>query len=248
MVTHLRNVKRAIRAAISCEDQRAVKSRKRPAAPPKKPRPRAPAAPKPAPGQTRLEQKAATRDRIVQAARELFNRDGYDATTTKAVAERAGVAAGTVFVHARDKPELLFLVMSNMLTETVNDAFRTLPAEAPFIDQVLHLFRGPVGYYARHPQVARAFLKTVPGADGPNAQKLNGETFAFIERMAGLIGAAAERGELARDLDVSLAARAVFAQYYVSLLSWMNGLAPIEAVLDPILRRSLELLVRGLHA
>ena len=200
------------------------------------------------PAGRRVEQKAATRERIVQAAWELFNRDGYDGTTTKAVAERAGVAAGTVFVHARDKPELLFLVMSSMIAETIGEAFRTLPPQAPFIDQVLHLFRGPVSYYGRHPQVGRAFLKTMPGADGPNAQKLNAQTFAFIERLAGLVRAAGERGELARELDANLAARAIFALYFVSLLAWLNGVAPIEAVLDPLLRQSLELLVRGLRA
>jgi AcrR family transcriptional regulator len=220
--------------------------------PSKRPRPRrqkgppAPRAPRPA-GQKRLAQKAATRERIVRAAWELFDRDGYEATTTKAVAERAGVAAGTVFVHARDKPELLFLVMSNMITESVNRAFDTLSTDAPFIDRVLHLFRGPLAYYARHPQVARAFLKTLPGADGPNAQKLNGESLAFVQRLSGVVRGAVERGELARDFDCDLAARAIFSLYFVSLLSWLNGLAPIESVLDPILRNALALLVRGLH-
>jgi AcrR family transcriptional regulator len=208
---------------------------------PSRPRRRASARPV-----TRLEQKAATRERITRAAWELFNRDGYDATTTKAVAERARVAVGTVFVHARDKPELLFLVMSTMLTTTVDDAFATLPAGAPFVDQVLHLFRGPVDYYGRHPRVARAFLKTLPGADGPNAVKLNAETLAFILRLGGVIKAAAERGELARDFDVSVAAQAVFSLYYLCLMSWMSGVVPIQSVLDPLLRNALELLVRGI--
>lgn len=199
-------------------------------------------------GSSRAEQKAATRERITRAAWELFNRDGYDATTTKAVADRARVAVGTVFVHARDKPELLFLVMSNMITEAVDEAFRTLPADAPFVDQVLHLFRGPVAYYARHPQVARAFLKTMPGADGPNAAKLNGETFAFLQRLGGVISAAAERGELARDVDVAVAAQAIFSLYYTSLLGWSSGYLPIEAVLDPTFKNVLRMLVRGIRA
>jgi TetR/AcrR family transcriptional regulator, cholesterol catabolism regulator len=200
------------------------------------------------PRATRSEQKAATRDRIVKAAWELFNRDGYDATTTKAVAERARVAVGTVFVHARDKPELLFLVMSDMITASVDEAFRSLPAEAPFVEQVLHLFRGPVDYYARHPRVARAFLRALPGADGPNAAKLNGETLGFLLRLAGVIAAAAERGELARDFAPPLAAQAVFSLYYMCLLAWLNGLVPIESVLDPMLRDALGLLVRGIGA
>jgi AcrR family transcriptional regulator len=199
------------------------------------------------PGRKRSEQKLATRERIARAAWELFNRDGYDVTTTKAVADRAGVAAGTVFVHARDKPELLFLVMGKMIQETVDEAFSTLPDKAPFIDRVLHLFRGPVSYYARHPQVARAFIRMLPGADGPNAQQVNAGTFAFIQRLSGVITTAIDRGELASDFDVGLAASAIFALYFVSLMAWMTGLAPIDSVLEPGLRNGLTLLVRGLH-
>jgi AcrR family transcriptional regulator len=163
------------------------------------------------------------------------------------VAERAGVAAGTVFVHARDKPELLFLVMGNMIQETIDEAFSTLPDKAPFIDRVLHLFRGPVSYYARHPQVARAFIRMLPGADGPNAQQVNAGTFAFIQRLSGVITTAIDRGELASDFDIGLAASAIFALYFVNLMAWMTGLAPIDAVLEPGLRNGLGLLVRGLH-
>jgi AcrR family transcriptional regulator len=205
-----------------------------------------PPPPAPADGQ-RARQKLATRERIRDAAWELFNRDGYEATTTKAVAARARVAAGTVFVHARDKEDLLMLVMSDVITESVDKAFQSLPEGAPFIDRVLHLFRGPVSHYARHPRVARALLRAIPGADGPNAQKMNAETFAFIHRLAGLVQDASARGELARDVDAALAARTIFALYYVSLMGWMTGYSTLDTVLDPNLREALGQLVRGLR-
>jgi AcrR family transcriptional regulator len=189
----------------------------------------------------------ATRARIRDAAWALFERDGFEATTTKAVAARARVAAGTVFVHARDKEDLLFLVMTDMITDSVDKAFESLPVGAPFIDQVLHLFRGPVSYYAHHQRVARAFLRALPGADGPNAQKLNAETFAFLHRLGNVVRAAGERGELSRDVEPMLAAQNIFALYYVSLLAWMSGYCTIDAVLDPMLRNSLGLLLRGLR-
>jgi hypothetical protein len=34
----------------------------------------------------------------------------------------------------------------------------------------------------------------------------------------------------------------------MGLMSWMSGLAPIETVVDPILRNALDLLVQGLRA
>lgn len=48
-----------------------------------------------------------TRDRLIEAARELFTTAGYHATTTPALAKRAGVAEGTIYRHFPSKQALL---------------------------------------------------------------------------------------------------------------------------------------------
>lgn len=59
------------------------------------------------------EQRAAdTRDRIVTAARDLFAADGLAGATMTAIAERAGVAAPTVYATFGSKPELLRAVLT----------------------------------------------------------------------------------------------------------------------------------------
>ena len=45
----------------------------------------------------RDDQKAATREKVLVAARDLFNEVGYEETTIRAIAERAGVSVGSVF-------------------------------------------------------------------------------------------------------------------------------------------------------
>ena len=50
--------------------------------------------------------KAATRERIVAAARELIAHGGYGEAQIAAVAERAGVATGTVYRHFPSKADL----------------------------------------------------------------------------------------------------------------------------------------------
>lgn len=48
-----------------------------------------------------------TRERIVLVARETFNREGYGAVTTAALAEACGIAEGNLWYHFKTKRDLL---------------------------------------------------------------------------------------------------------------------------------------------
>ncbi len=193
----------------------------------------------------RAERKADTRQRIAGAAWELFTTVGYDETTTKSVAKRAGVATGTVFVHARDKADLLALVMHDRLAAAVDAAFDSLP-RGSLVERLLHVFRTIFRMYGEHPKVAAAFVRTLPGADGPNGQRVSALTFAFLHRLAGLVQEAQAKGEVGADIQPLLAASNVFGLYYQALLGWLIGYASLETALDPGLRSALELQMRGL--
>ena len=49
----------------------------------------------------------STRDRLLEAARDLFTTTGYHTTTTPILAKRAGVAEGTIYRHFPSKQALL---------------------------------------------------------------------------------------------------------------------------------------------
>lgn len=194
----------------------------------------------------RAARRAETREKIRAAAWALFTERGFDATTTEAIAKRAGVAGGTIFVHASDKPDLLFLVMHDRLALTVEEAFRTLP-DGPLVDRLLHVFGALFRMYGEHPDVAAAFVKSFPGAKGPNAQEMMAMTVGFMFRLALLVGEAQRRGEVAGDVDGQLAGQNFFALYFMALLAWIGGHATLEQALEPTLRDALALQIRGLR-
>ncbi|WP_034261270.1 TetR/AcrR family transcriptional regulator [Actinospica robiniae] len=72
--------------------------------------------------------------RLVVAAVELFNEQGYDATTVAQIAERAGVTKSTFFRHFSDKRELLVAgqeTLSRLLADGIGEAPATAsPLEA----------------------------------------------------------------------------------------------------------------------
>lgn len=185
------------------------------------------------------------RERIRAAAWHLFSTEGFESTTTKAIAERAGVATGTLFLYASDKDDLLFLVMNRRISDAVEAGFATLP-RGPLLEQLMHLFGELFAMYRDHPEVAKHFVRAFPGASGPNAQEMNAITFAFLHRVAELVRAAQTQGEAARDVAPEQLAQNVFAMYYFALLSWVGGYATIETALDPGLKGALALQLRAL--
>jgi AcrR family transcriptional regulator len=57
---------------------------------------------------------AGTRERLLTAARELIEEGGYGAASVLAIADRAGVAAGTLYRHFASKEELFVEVFRSV--------------------------------------------------------------------------------------------------------------------------------------
>jgi AcrR family transcriptional regulator len=64
----------------------------------------------------------ATRERLVATARELFGRDGYDATSIEAVLREAGVARGSLYHHFENKTALFDAVLDQVVAEIAEQA------------------------------------------------------------------------------------------------------------------------------
>jgi AcrR family transcriptional regulator len=67
-----------------------------------------------------------TRSRILQAAQRLFARRGFDGTTTRDLAQEAGVAEGTLFRHFENKKAILIEVATQGWIEILTDLLTEL--------------------------------------------------------------------------------------------------------------------------
>ncbi|MEM7555016.1 MAG: TetR/AcrR family transcriptional regulator [Cyanobacteria bacterium P01_A01_bin.84] len=69
---------------------------------------------------------AQTRDRILEAARKLFAKKGFDGTTTRDLAQNAKVAEGTLFRHFSNKKAILVEVATQGWVEILTDLLTEL--------------------------------------------------------------------------------------------------------------------------
>ena len=75
----------------------------------------------------RQTQKEATRNRVLEAARELFDTQGYQGTTIREIARHAGVSVGSVFTTFASKGEILSQVMEERLDSLYAELDRVVP-------------------------------------------------------------------------------------------------------------------------
>ncbi|NBM14362.1 helix-turn-helix domain-containing protein [Streptomyces sp. GC420] len=73
----------------------------------------------------------SARDELLAAAAELFTLRGYAATTTRAVAERAGMRQATMYHYFGGKEDILAELLEGTVTPSLALARRLLAAEGP---------------------------------------------------------------------------------------------------------------------
>jgi AcrR family transcriptional regulator len=174
------------------------------------------------------------RGRIREAAREVFCRRGYVDATTREIAARARIANGTLFRYARDKRELLLMVINDDL-----DALQVHKASSParkspgtIRDAILAFYRPRYEYFARYPLLSRPFvsesfnfMEVNPADVGPEARRNRA-------RRAELIGAIAKLfmdrgpGAMQKKAAAQLAAELVHAIYLSASREWLESNAP----------------------
>jgi AcrR family transcriptional regulator len=72
-------------------------------------------------------QKQATREKVVDAARQLFEEIGYEETTIRMVAERAGVSVGSVFTTFESKVDIFNHILFEKFETLFDELQRILP-------------------------------------------------------------------------------------------------------------------------
>jgi AcrR family transcriptional regulator len=88
---------------------------------------------------------AKRRRQLVDAAIELFCREGFHDTTVSDIARAAGVSAGLVYQYMRDKQDLLFLALSHIVETNKQE----IPAALAGVEDPVARLRTAVEAYAR---------------------------------------------------------------------------------------------------
>jgi AcrR family transcriptional regulator len=132
----------------------------------------------------------STRERLLASAQELIEEGGYGAASVAAIAERAGVAAGTLYRHFESKQELFVDVFRSVCAREER-AMKAASAEMA-ADTATERLEGVLGTFAeralRNPRLAWALIAE------PVDPLVDAERLAYRERYAEVIAEALRAG------------------------------------------------------
>ena len=158
--------------------------------------------------------KQATRRRVLDAARDLFEEVGYESATIRDIAKAAGVSVGSVFSNFRSKSHVLTEVMQERLGELYADLERATPhLKGSTADRCRSLF---AVHYAFEFRRLRLFLAFVGSAFDWRADPAT-PLFGSNPRLRGMVreclrdGVA--RGDVRANADLDLAADLIIGAY-----------------------------------
>ncbi len=101
---------------------------------------------------------ADTADAILAAALELFVERGYHGTAVPAIAERAGVAAGTIYHHFASKEQLVNAVFRTWKERIAREVHTGFVATAPPREQFRAIWNRMAAFALAH-EAAYSFLE-----------------------------------------------------------------------------------------
>jgi AcrR family transcriptional regulator len=182
----------------------------------------------------------ATRQRLLVAARELIEEGGYASASVAAIADRAGVASGTVYRHFASKSEL-FLEVFRAVCAGEERAMRAAaddagPGAVDRLEAVLTTFARRA---LQNRSLAWALLAE------PVDPVVDAERLAYRERYASLVAAelaaAVDAGEIPAQ-DVAFTAAALVGgcgEALVGPLSSVKGSDEVVAAIQTFVRRAI---------
>ncbi|HEY8182049.1 MAG TPA: TetR family transcriptional regulator [Thermoanaerobaculia bacterium] len=191
----------------------------------------------------RAQNKQEIRRRIVKAALSLFQSKGFDATTTKAIARKAGIAEGTVFNYFKTKEDIALHFFEQEVDQAMA-AVRNNPRlrKAPLEEKLFALLNSQLEYLAPYERfIGAALIHALKPASplGPfshRAQELRHRYLGFVEELI------EESIPKRKQSQLTFFAPEVFWIYYLgALLYWLHDSSEGKQNTTAFLDRSLTI-------
>jgi AcrR family transcriptional regulator len=187
----------------------------------------------------------ATRSRLYEAAVTLIAEQGFSSTTVDEIAERAGVAKGTVYYNFASKTELFEDLLRHgvgMLAASLRDAAaESAKRSERHVEGLNEMVGAGLRFVDRQPAFTRILVAELWRTNRSWQQTLLTVRQEAVAAFADVLEEAVGAGELSAELDVPLTASALLGMLVVAALDWQafqpeRDVEEVHAALSAMLR------------
>lgn len=156
----------------------------------------------------------AKRRRVLEAARLLFETDGYQGATVRDIARHAGVSVGTVFNAFGSKAEILAEVMRDRLDALYAEFDRVVPhLRGSTVDRLRTLFAIHFNFEVQNTRLFLAHIAAVWDWTQPPEATPYGRNPGLRGMLADCLTKGVELGDVAPDTEVDEVVELLVAAY-----------------------------------
>ena len=171
-------------------------------------------------------------DRITAAARELFAERGVDEVTSQEIAEKADIGAGTLFLYAKNKGELLLLVQNSTYADALARGRATAEDIPDLLDAVMAVIRPVVECNRKQVHNGRTYLREIVFGDPEDPHHRDALILTVETEEA--IAAILQRGERIRAVDAGRLAHIISAIMFISMATTVNLTKRVDDIVQEI--------------
>ena len=170
----------------------------------------------------RERRKAELRGRIVETARELFSKRGFEATRVADICERADIAQKTFFNYFPTKLDLLRVIARSGLEALLSEVEAIRKSESSTRDRVLAFFETVADHISEAGPGNREFLTEVVHLVSGDPVERSDQVRRLRTAFAGIVEDGLAQGDVTRRHDVQALTELMIGSYYVLLFNYAN--------------------------
>ena len=198
----------------------------------------------PPPAEKKLRKGERTRAQILEAALDLFRERGYDETTMRAIAERAGVAVGNAYYYFRSKEHLIQAFYQQTHIEHLEASREILARERGLRERLLGVMRAKLDTIMPYHRFAGVLFKTAADPASP-LNPFSQESGPTREQATALFAEVVTGADTRLTPDLTAALPNLLWVYHMGIiLFWIHDSSPGCARSYLLMERTVKLILR----
>jgi len=166
---------------------------------------------------------ARTRERILEAATEVFARRGLHGTRVSDIADQAGIAYGLVYHHFHNKEEILAAIYQERWGDYLDYLTELRHAHLPFAERLAKLVHFLVETYRHEPHLMTVMINEISRSYEFIESHDIGTMLVVFDAIEDIVDQGKQAGQIRADVDPKLVAYAVLGVAEMVLTGYVMG-------------------------